>query len=345
MTLPPYPSITVFGAGSWGTALAIALAKKELPVTLWCRRPEQAEALDRARVNAEYLPVAPFPESIIATSDFNRAVASRIWVLAVPSQQIRAFSERLRPHLKPDTVVCSAAKGIESGTLLTTSQVLHEALPELPRGHLGVIYGPSHAEEVGRCQPTAVVIAGFTHEIGYQVQHLFLSPSLRVYLNSDLIGVEIGGSVKNVLAIAAGMSDGLGGGDNAKAALITRGIAEIRRLGMVMGAQSQTFTGLAGMGDLIVTCMSRHSRNRWLGEQIGLGKTLAQVQSEMKMVAEGVKTTESAYLLAQRYGIEMPITESVYAILFQNKPPREALADLMARQAKYEDWLPDTLQD
>lgn len=345
MTLPPSPPITVFGAGSWGTALAIALAKKNLPVTLWCRRPEQAEALQRSRINAEYLPVAPFPESITATSDFQVAVSSHIWVLAVPSQQIRSFAAQLRPHLKPETVVCSAAKGIESHSLLTTSQVLHETLPELPQGHLGVIYGPSHAEEVGRCQPTAIVIAGFTHEIGYQIQHLFLSPNLRVYLNSDLIGVEIGGSVKNVLAIAAGMSDGLGGGDNAKAALITRGIAEIRRLGMVMGAQSQTFTGLAGMGDLIVTCMSRHSRNRWLGEQIGRGKTLAEVQAEMKMVAEGVKTTESAYQLAQRYGIEMPITESVYAILFLNKPPKEALADLMARQAKYEDWLPDTLQE
>jgi glycerol-3-phosphate dehydrogenase (NAD(P)+) len=332
--------IAVIGAGSWGTALTISLALGGQDVALWARREEAAEVMREERHNPTYLPEAIIPDSVLVTSDLREATADRlIWVFATPSQSVRETARRLAPLATADHVLVSVAKGIENGTLLTTTGVLEEVVPVVPRDHLAVLYGPSHAEEVAAAVPTAVVVAAYDAEIGSRLQSLFMSPRLRVYVNSDVKGVEIAGSVKNVLAIAAGMSEGVGYGDNAKAALITRGIAEIRRLGVAMGARPTTFSGLAGIGDLVVTCMSRHSRNRAVGFEIGRGRSLEEVTHSMSMVAEGVRTTESVHQLARRYGVEMPITEAVYAILFEGKAPRTAVHELMTRSAKQEDWL------
>lgn len=312
---------------------------------LWARRPEAAAAMRRDRHNPSYLPDAGIPASVRITSDLPAAAEhASFWVVATPSQAVRALAEKLRPFAHPDLIIVSVAKGIENSTLLTTTQVLREVLPAVPKPRIGVLYGPSHAEEVALGKPTTLVAAAPSPAVAHVIQSVFMTPRLRVYVNDDVLGVEIGGSVKNVLAIAAGMSDGVGYGDNAKAALVTRGLAEIQRLGLVMGADASTFSGLAGIGDLVVTCMSAHSRNRYLGEQIGKGRTLEEVEAEMQMVAEGVRTTASVHELAQRYKIEMPITEAVYAILFEGKKPAEAVQDLMTRSAKHEEWLPKVLE-
>ncbi len=338
-------TVTIFGAGSWGTALAISLAEAGHTVYLWARRAEAAEAMARDRHNPTYLPDAIIPQSVVITSDLSEAVnGSTIWVLATPSQTVRALAASLRPFAHADLILVSVAKGIENGSLLTPTQVLAEVLPVLPSERIGVLYGPSHAEEVAVGKPTTLVSAANDEAVGQEIQETFMTPKLRVYLNQDVIGVEISGAVKNVLAIAAGIADGVGFGDNAKAALITRGMAEIQRLGLAMGAEAATFAGLAGIGDLVVTCMSRHSRNRYLGEQVGMGKSLQTVESDMTMVAEGVRTTQSVHELTRRYGIEMPISEAVYAILFEDKSPHDAVAELMTRSAKREDWLPDFLR-
>ncbi|GIV62358.1 MAG: glycerol-3-phosphate dehydrogenase [NAD(P)+] 2 [Rhodothermaceae bacterium] len=338
--------IAVIGAGSWGTALAISLASSGHDVSLWARRPAAAAFMDQERHNPTYLPKALIPSSILITSDLEAAVIRRdLWVFATPAQSIREVARRVRPYAHPNLLVVSVAKGIENGTLKRTTEVLAEELDGVPAEQIGVLYGPSHAEEVVAGCPTAVVAAAQDLAVAESIQEVFMTPRLRVYVNTDLVGVEIAGSVKNVMAIAAGMSDGVGYGDNAKAALITRGNAEIQRLGMALGASYKTFSGLAGIGDLVVTCMSRHSRNRFLGEAIGRGKTLEEVQREMTMVAEGVSTTRSVYDLSRRLQIEMPITEAVYAILFEGMKPQEAVDELMARAAKQEDWLPDCLQE
>lgn len=338
-------SIAVFGAGSWGTALAISLVSAGHEVTLWARRPEAAEAMRQNRHNPVYLPEATLPKQLHLTSDLEAAARHKdLWLIATPSHAVRELAEDLRPYLHADLIVVSVAKGIENDTLYTTTQVLAEVLEPLSDARIGVLYGPSHAEEVATGRPTTVVAAAPSIDVAEQIQAVFMTPELRVYVNDDVLGVEIGGSVKNVMAIAAGISDGIGYGDNAKAAIITRGMAEIQRLGIAMGAQASTFSGLTGIGDLVVTCTSQHSRNRYLGEQIGQGKTLDEVQRDMKMVAEGVKTTASVYALAQKYHIEMPITEAVYAILFEGKKPKDAVLELMTRSAKQEDWLPDQLQ-
>ena len=337
--------IAVLGAGSWGTALAISLVRADHDVTLWARRPEAAEAMARDRHNPTYLPDAILPEALHITSDLAAAATDKdLWVMATPSHAIRGLAEQVRPYAHPGLIVVSVAKGIENGTLKTTTQVIREVLDVIPPERIGVLYGPSHAEELALGRPTTVVAAAPSIDVAEQIQDDFMTPALRVYVNDDVLGVEIGGSVKNVMAIAAGISDGIGYGDNAKAAIITRGMAEIQRLGLAMGAQASTFAGLTGIGDLVVTCTSRHSRNRYLGEQIGKGNSLEDVQNEMKMVAEGVRTTNSVYHLAQQYGVEMPITEGVYAILFEGKKPADAVHELMTRAAKQEDWLPDTLQ-
>lgn len=336
----------MLGAGSWGTALAIVLAEKGHKVTLWARRLEAAHFIRVERHNAIYLPDAIIPDSVSVTSDLEEAVSDRdLWVIATPSQAIRDVAIRIRSYTENNLKVVSVAKGIENGSLLTTTGVLHEVLNDLPGGNIGVLYGPSHAEEVAVGKPTTLVAAAHDIETAGYIQNVFMTPRLRVYVNRDVLGVEIGGSVKNVLALAAGISDGIGYGDNAKAAIVTRGIAEMQRLGMVMGAESATFSGLTGIGDLVVTCMSKFSRNRFVGEQIGKGKSLEEVQSEMSMVAEGVRTTVSVYELARRYSIEMPITEAVYAILFEGKKPEQAVEELMTRSAKHEDWLPDVLRE
>ncbi|MFW5973324.1 MAG: NAD(P)H-dependent glycerol-3-phosphate dehydrogenase, partial [Bacteroidota bacterium] len=244
----------------------------------------------------------------------------------------------------PDVRIVSVAKGVENETLLTTTHVLDEALPSVPLEHIGVLYGPSHAEEVVEGKPAAVVAAAHSLDVASEIQDVFMTDRLRVYVNPDVTGVEIGGSVKNVLAIATGMAEGLGFGDNTSAAIVTRGLAEIRRLGIAMGANAATFGGLAGIGDLVVTCMSPLSRNRHLGELIGRGMTLAEAEQSMTMVAEGVSTTRSVHELSKRHGIELPITEAVYSILFKQKSPQEVVAELMSREAKREDWLPNFLQ-
>lgn len=339
-------SLTLIGAGSWGTALAAHLGQSGRDVTLWARRPEAAAQIASTRRNERYLPGVDLPDRVTVTSDLDAAAdASDVWAIAVPSQNLRSVAKRLQPRIRPDLTVVSLAKGIENHTLLTMSQVLTQVLDPFPADRIGVLYGPSHAEEVAEGRPTTVVSAARSEETARRVQDLFMTDRLRVYLNTDVIGVEIAGSAKNVLAIAAGIGDGVGYGDNAKAALITRGIAEIRRLGLAMGAEPQTFSGLAGIGDLIVTCTSAHSRNRRLGEEIGKGRSFDEVIDRMDMVAEGVRTTQSIHDLAQRHAVEMPITEAVYGILFEDEDPRRWVEELMTRSAKRENWLPETLRE
>lgn len=336
-------SITLFGAGSWGTALSVHLASAGRDVVLWARRPEVVEEIHRTSHNPTYLPELLIPSSVHITTDMEKAAkASDLWGVAVPSQNVRARMEALRPYAHEDVRMIALSKGIENETLLTMSQVLDDVFEAVPRAQIGALYGPSHAEEVAEGRPTAVVAAAPEENEARRIQKTFMTERLRVYINTDVLGVEIGGSAKNVLAIAAGIADGVSYGDNAKAALVTRGLAEIRRLGRALGANPQTFAGLAGIGDLVVTCMSQHSRNRYLGEQIAAGKSLDEVLDEMEMVAEGVRTTRSVYNLAKRHGIEMPITEAVHAILFDDKSPRKMVKRLMTRSAKHENWLPAT---
>jgi glycerol-3-phosphate dehydrogenase (NAD(P)+) len=334
--------IAVIGSGSWGTALAISLATRGHAVTLWTRREALAAEMRETRKNRGYLPDAELPADLFTTSDLEEAVTGRkVLVFATPSQSAREVGRRVAPFVDPESAVVSVSKGIENETLMLPTEVLDEVLPTVARRRIGVLYGPSHAEEVAHGQPTAVVASAYTRPTAALIQRVFLTSRLRVYMNADIVGVQIGGSVKNVMAIAAGISDGVGFGDNAKAAIVTRGIAEMRRLGVMMGANGSTFSGLSGIGDLVVTCMSGLSRNRHLGEEIGRGKRLAEIESEMNMVAEGVRTTKSIVALARKYGIEMPITEAVHAILFEDKKPLEAVSELMTRAAKEEDWLPD----
>ncbi len=332
--------IVVIGAGSWGTALAISLASGGRSVVLWARREALAATMRKTRVNADYLPDAPIPESVYITSDLESAVSDAgMWIFAVPSQSIRSVAQQVTGLVTPDTLLVSVAKGVENETLLLSSEVLAEVLPMADPGKIGVLYGPSHAEELGKGLPTTIVAAAAGEDTALQLQQVFTTSRLRVYVNTDIVGVQIAGSVKNVMAIAAGISDGVGFGDNAKAAIVTRGMAEIRRLGTAMGARPETFFGLSGIGDLVVTCMSGLSRNRYFGEQIGKGKSLPEILEEMKMVAEGVRTTQSIIALARRYKIEMPISEAVHAILFEGKKPLDAVNELMNRSAKQEEWL------
>ena len=345
MPHPPSPRpsspIAVLGAGSWGTALAASLAGGGHTVRLWARRAAAAEAIEQTRENAAYLPGARLPDGLRATADLAEAVAGAwLWVVAVPSQSARGVLARLgpyaAPHAAPGLTVVSVAKGIENETLLTASGVVREALPGLDAARVGVLYGPSHAEEVALGQPTSVVVALPDARAARAVQAAFMSPSLRVYANPDLVGVEVAGSVKNVIALAAGMGDGLGLGDNAKAALVTRGLAEMTRLGLAMGSDAHTFAGLAGLGDLVVTCFSRHSRNRAFGERIGRGESVRAALGASPMVVEGVATTASVRALARRHGAEMPIAEAVGAILAGDLQPGAAVRMLMERDPRLE---------
>ncbi|MGB3544874.1 NAD(P)H-dependent glycerol-3-phosphate dehydrogenase [Rubrivirga sp.] len=328
--------IAVLGAGSWGTALAVSLSHSGHDVSLWARRAEAAEAIRTSRRN-DYLPHAELPADLEVTSEIRSALeGSDVWLVAVPSQSVRSVVGDLEDAVQPNLTVISVAKGIENETLLTTSGVLRDVLPDADPSRLGVLYGPSHAEEVALERPTSVVAAFPDLEVASVVQELFMRPALRVYTNADLVGVEVGGSVKNVMAVAAGISDGLGLGDNAKAALVTRGLAEITRLGLALGADAHTFAGLAGLGDLVVTCFSRHSRNRAFGERVGKGETQTEALGHSTMVVEGVRTTESVRELARRLEVEMPITEAVWSILFDGLDPARAVGQLMARDPKLE---------
>jgi glycerol-3-phosphate dehydrogenase (NAD(P)+) len=303
-----------------------------------------AEAIRRTGHNPRYLPDLPVPSSIRVTADLDEAAAAaRLWGLAVPSQNLRARARSLQAAAPPEVRVVSLAKGIENETLMTMTQVL-EAELDIPSCRIGTLSGPSHAEEVAEGRPTSLVAAAPTAEAARTLQRAFMTERLRVYASTDVLGVEVGGAAKNVLAIAAGIGDGVGYGDNAKAALVTRGIAEMRRLGQAMGAQPETFSGLSGIGDLVATCTSDHSRNRRLGELIGRGHALDEVLDEMEMVVEGVRTTESLTALAENYDVEMPIAAAVHSVLFDGKRPGEMVKRLMTRTPKSELGLPDAVE-
>lgn len=330
--------ITVLGGGSWGTALAVLLASKGHRVAVWEFCPERAEAMQNLRENRPMLPGIRIPDDVLVTADMARACdGSEHLVAVVPSHGMRASLKQVAALAKPWATLTIATKGLEEHSLMRMSEVARETLPQAG-DRTAVLVGPSHAEEVSRNLPTAVVASSADPAVAETVQDIFMTPTFRVYTNPDVVGVEIGVSLKNVVAIAAGISDGLGFGDNTKGALLTRGLAEIARLGVKMGARIETFSGLAGVGDLITTCISKHSRNRYVGEELGKGRTLEEVLAGMVMVAEGVRTTRSAVRLADRFAVEMPIASEVDAILFEGKSARQAIKDLMLRSRKPEIW-------
>ena len=332
-------SVGIIGSGSWGTALARVLLKNGHEVIIRGIEPDVVAELRDAHRNSKYLQGVELPERLQATEDLAQAALDKdLLVLAVPSHIMRSVLRELAELLGDRPVsLMSVAKGIENDTLMRMEEVAQDVLGDRPYAYT-CLSGPSHAEEVARDIPTAVVAASRNKAASEMVQQLFMGPAFRVYSHSDVAGVELGGALKNIIALAAGICDGVGFGDNTKAALMTRGLVEITRLGVALGAERMTFAGLSGMGDLIVTCMSRHSRNRYVGEQIGRGRTLDEVLHDMVMVAEGVRTTKSAYALAQRLGIEMPIAEKVYEVLFEKEAALNAVTALMTREAKAERW-------
>ncbi|MGB9885959.1 MAG: NAD(P)H-dependent glycerol-3-phosphate dehydrogenase [Moorellales bacterium] len=336
-------SVAVLGAGSWGTALAVLLAEKGYRVRLWARRPEAAEELRWRRENLSYLPGIVIPFEVAVTSDLAEALHNaEVVVLSVPSHALRPTLRLARSLLPRQALLVNTAKGLEADSLRRLSQVVTEELGEEAGARLAVLSGPSHAEEVSRRFPTAVVVASQELGTAEAIQDLFSTSYLRVYTNPDLVGVELGGALKNVIALASGMADGLGFGDNTRAAIITRGLAEIARLGVRLGANPLTFAGLAGLGDLVVTCTSPHSRNRQAGLLIGRGHTLEQALAQVGMVVEGVRTTRAACELADRMGVEMPISREVYRVLFEGRAPQEGVARLMLRNKarEVEDLVP-----
>ncbi len=328
--------VAVIGAGSWGTALAILLASKGQQVVLWGRDAVRMATMQENRENSAYLPGHRFPEGLSAGSELEFALKDADCVLmAVPSHGYRQVYRQLRPFLRDGMPVVSAVKGIETSTARTMTQVMQEESAGLHCSFC-VLSGPSFAEEVASSHPTAVTVACRESEVAASVQQLFSSRMFRVYSSTDVIGLEISGAMKNVIAIASGISDGLGYGLNTRAALITRGLAEITRLGTALGADGRTFAGLGGLGDLVLTCTGNLSRNRTVGLKLGSGKSLDQALSEMTMVAEGVKTTLSCYQLARQSGVEMPILEQTYAVLYENKRCQDAVAELFERDLKEE---------
>lgn len=326
--------IAVIGSGGWGTAIASLLAKNGHAVTLWSYLQAESEALSKDKENKQFLPGVILPDSISYTTSLSEAAEkAEIMVMVTPSQAIAKTAASLAPFVKPGTIIVIASKGIEQETQKRLSEVVSEAIPQ---AKVAVMSGPSHAEEVGRELPTTNVIASNDIMLSQYLQDVFMRDTFRVYTGQDMVGVELGGALKNVIALCAGITDGLGLGDNAKAALMTRGMAEITRLGVAMGAEPMTFLGLAGMGDLIVTCTSMHSRNRRAGILIGQGMSPEQAVEEVKMVVEGFYTTKAAYLLAKKMNVEMPIVEQAYGVLFEGKDPKTAVMSLMIRDKKHE---------
>ena len=326
-------NVSIIGAGSWGTALAFLLHENGHQVTEWSAFEKEAESL-RTEHRLKTLPDLVLPDDMEFTSDLERAMKGKdLLVVAVPSIYVRETARKMKPFLKEGQLVVNVAKGIEEATLMTLTDILEE---ELPGADVAVLSGPSHAEEVSRGLPTTCVAGARTRKTAEKIQNLFMSPVFRVYISPDILGIEIGGALKNVIALAAGIADGLGYGDNTKAALITRGIAEIARQGTKMGAHMETFYGLSGMGDLIVTCASVHSRNRKAGYLMGKGYTMQQAMNEVKMVVEGVYSAKAAKSLAEKYDVEMPIIMEVNKVLFEDKPAADAVRDLMVRDKKVE---------
>ncbi len=326
--------IAVIGSGGWGSAVAILLANKGHEVRLWSWQKEESARLARDRENREFLPGVKFPDNIICSPDAELCVEdTELVVTAAPSIATRTTAKMLSPLIKDGQVLLNISKGLEEETLMRLSQV-YDA--EIPQAAIAVMSGPSHAEEVSRGIPTTNVAASGDHEVAVFVQDVFMDPKFRVYTSSDVIGVELGGALKNVIALCAGISDGLGYGDNTKAALMTRGIAELSRLGTAMGARSETFMGLSGIGDLIVTCTSMHSRNRRAGILLGQGKSLKETLDTVHMTVEGVNTARAAYMLAQKYKVDMPIVTEAYRVLFEGKSARAAVDELMTRDKKME---------
>lgn len=325
-------AVAVLGAGSWGTALAHLLSQNACSVRLWARRGDLARAIIQEGENKRYLPGVKLDPEIEVLTNLSAAVrGADLIVSAVPSQAFREVLGRVVPQLPKDTVVVNVAKGIEENTGLRLSQVYAQVRHDPELDQYAVLSGPSHAEEAGRGQPTAVVAASPSIGTAQAVQDVFMGPTLRVYTNRDIIGVELGGALKNIIALGTGIAEGLGFGDNAKAALMTRGLAEIVRLGVRLGADPLTFAGLAGVGDLIVTCTSVHSRNRRAGIAIGQGASVTDAQRSVNMVVEGVRTTKAVYALARSLNVEMPITTEIYRVLFEGWSPRRAVTNLMAR--------------
>lgn len=329
--------IAVIGGGSWGTALAGRLAANGNDTLLWAYEAELVAEINSRHTNSLYLPGINLHPALAGTGDLEEAVRGRgIVLLVTPVQVMRGVLKQLAPHIDEHAIIANASKGIELETLQTVSQICGEILGDAALNRYVALSGPTFAREVARELPSLIVAASRNSAASARVQAAFSCPCLRVYTNSDVVGVELGGAVKNVIAIAAGICDGLGFGHNARAALITRGLAEMNRLGQAMGAQSATFAGLAGMGDLVLTCTGDLSRNRTVGFKLGQGMKLADILAEMRMVAEGVKSSESVYQLARRLGVEMPIVEKTYQILHEDKPARQAVIELMARDLKAE---------
>ncbi len=326
--------VTVLGAGSWGTAMAVHLASLKRDVTLWNIHEESFDNIPILGENKKYLPGVKIPKEIKLTSDMAEALQNTgLIIYALPSPLVRMIAKQASPFIQDNAVLVNIAKGLEKGSLKRLSEVLKE---EIPQARIVVMSGPSHAEEVSRKLPTTNVVASADKAAALLVQEYAMNENFRLYTADDVVGVELGGALKNVIALCAGISDGLGYGDNTKAALMTRGLAEIKRLGIAMGAQPETFAGLSGVGDLIVTCTSMHSRNRRAGILLGEGKPLAETIESVGMVVEGVNTAEAALALGRKYGVEMPIVEEANRILFDGKDPRTAVYDLMTRDKRPE---------
>ena len=326
--------IGIVGDGGWGTTLAIHLAKKKYPVMLWGPFQQYLRHVQKTRINSKFLPGIPIPRTVKFTHNLQDMVSyADLIVLATPSEYLPQTLKKLKKLDVSQKIILSVTKGIDTKTLLRMSQVIHQ---ELGKVHLAVLSGPTIASEVAKGIPSTAVIASHNPKICKILQKIFNSPNFRIYTNSDVIGVELGGSLKNIIAIASGVCDGLGYGTNTKAAILSRGLAEMARLGKAMGAQMETFYGLTGLGDLVTTCMSPSSRNRCVGEQLGRGRSIKKITSTMAMVAEGVPTVKAAYRLSRRYKVNMPITHEVYNIIYKNKNSLQAVRDLMTRQIRAE---------
>lgn len=327
-------NVGIIGAGSWGTALAVLLHNNGNQVTVWSALADEIKMLNETHEQKDKLPGVKLPEDMIFTTDLQASIEGKdVLVLAVPSPFTRSTAAQMAPYVKEEQKIVNVAKGIEETTLMTLSEIIEQ---EIPKADVSVLSGPSHAEEVGRGIPTTIVVGSRKKETAEYLQNLFMNDVFRVYTSSDVLGIELGAALKNVVALAAGIADGLGYGDNTKAALITRGIAEIARLGIHMGCRIETFYGLTGIGDLIVTCASMHSRNRRAGILIGQGKTMEEAMAEVKMVVEGVYSTKAGYALSKKYQVSMPIIEQVNKVLFDGASASEAVRELMMRSKKVE---------